>query len=621
MLTIATVDHRSRLIPDVDFRALNSDRGYETRIQSTNGQIQDVFSDRSFSYVHDIPPLVQSAFIAAEDHRFLSHHGVDLVATLRAIVGNATHLQQTGASTITQQVVKNLLIGNEKTYQRKLDEAILATRMERALSKQDILRIYLNTIYFGKGAYGIGAAARIWFGKDVAELTIPEVAFLAALPKGPRLIDPKIHPERAIARRLYVLQNMQKTGVLTSEQVRLYNSAPLPEPSSVSHAGEGSSYYTEYVRRLLSRNGVDVYHAGKIYKTWQDTDIQIIADRSLRDTLIAYDERRGWRNESTVALNAAPSDWKPVIIQSCVKHTCSVMSANSALTLINPYNGPIPRPGQRAYADGLTLRQIPAVNGALLVMDYNGHVLSQSGGFWRGNTSFDRTLSSRQTGSTIKPFVACAAIDKGWTPDTLIADVPITVGDWSPGGDGHDEGAGYISLTDALALSRNQGFVRLGMEIGFPDVYRTMREFGLYSSNVELSPASILGATETSLLNLTTAYAQIASGHRLSPSWLQDAETPSPSISCAPDVRSMLSNVVRDGTAKIAFEGIDGVSGKTGTSNQVMDGWFIGYDRAYIVGVYVGYDKPTPLGDAEFGSTLAAPAAASVFRRIRAMER
>lgn len=609
----AVIIEQERRTPAYDFTTLAAKTYQGTVIVSADGLMQERFSDRSFTQARsqDIPRLLKLAFEAAEDRNFEHHHGIDIMALVRAGVTDIVTHRHIGASTITQQVVKNLITGDNVSLGRKIREAVLATRMERILSKDDILTLYLNAIYFGKGAYGVSAAAHVWFNSDMDSLTLGQIAFLAALPKGPSVVDPALHPARARARRSYVLDNMVRMGSITRAQADEANREPLPQPDAIRYGRTGETYYSEWVRRLLLRRG-DVYHTTALVRTWQSARLQKVSDQALQHGLIAYDERHGWPSQTQ--WGDAPPQWVPVTVMRCGKGCLVQYSDGHTGLLAYRYSG-TPTAGQKAYDVNGVLQSLPRVNGAVVVMDYKGHVLAQSGGFWRGASSFDRSMQSvRQIGSTIKPFIACKAVDQGWTPDTIIADVPIDVDGWKPGGDGHDEGAGLIPLKTALALSRNQGFVRLGMELGYPQTYDEFVRFGLYNDTSGLTPSSTLGAAGTTVMRLTAAYASLASGHIVSPSWVQSDDVQGEAVTCSNAVTQMLHGVTEIGTAKAVFSGMPDIAGKTGTSNQVMDGWFVGYDGKIVVGVHVGYDQPQPLGDSEFGSTLAAPIAADIFR-------
>lgn len=624
-------------LPDIDTKALEQDAysNGTTQIYDDSGNtVTDSFAIKQrypVSY-REIPPLVINAFIAAEDKNFWDHNGVDYPSIMRAAMANILHHRHEGGSGITQQVIKNLVIGNNQTIERKIKEALLAIRLEKEMSKQDIMGIYLNSIWFGHGAYGIGAASQAWFQKDVKDLTLPEIAFMAGLPRGPAIMEPSSHPDRALARRAYVLDNMVALGFITPDAALEAKTAPLPSPKTISNTGTGNSYYTETVRgQLISDKGSSsVYSGGMKISTYQNLDLQAHAEDAFASNLRKYDMRHGWRND---IYREHPSSWSTAIVKKCASDTCLVDLNGEEVSLANSQDGtPGYRisPGAHVLTDGKKVMEMPQTDGSVIVMDKNGHVLAMVGGFYRGASSFNRaTQSLRQTGSVIKPFIALAAIENGWTPQTIVADVPITISvaghDWSPGGDGRDDGMGLITLKEALAQSRNQAFVRLGQDIGFDNIFTEFKKMGLYDENASLSPASMLGASETSLIRMASGYASILAntGCPVSPHFI--VEDPKPCdeqiIHDTTPLQDMLHDVVSDGTAKAAFrnfseQDLKHVGGKTGTSNNVMDSWFIGYVDDYIVGVHVGNDTPSSLGEHEFGSTIAAPIAADIMKYI-----
>ncbi len=604
-----------------------------TIIQDSQGhEIETFASSRRIPLEYDqIPATVRDAFIAAEDQHFWTHDGIDPTSTIRAALTDLTTGRHEGGSGIPQQVVKNFVTGNDRSMGRKIAEALLAIRLVQIMDKKQILQIYLNGIWLGHGAYGVGAASKAWFHKDISQITLAEAAFMAGLARGPALMEPDAHPDRARARRHYVLSRMVASGYATQNEADKADLAPLPHPDTLANTGGGGTYYSETVRGIvLSSRGVSgLYSQGGIIRTWQDADIQKSADKALETGLLAYDRRHGWNGN----LKNIPSGWRTGVILRCAGTDCSVRTQDgSVLSARNGYGRGVHAGMTVAVTEDGEIAERPFADGAVVVMSPDGHVLAESGGFWRGASSFNRaTQSLRQTGSTIKPFIALAAIEKGWTPDTVVADVPVSISipgataSWQPGGDGRDDGMGLISLRDALAQSRNQAFVRLGNDIGFDSVYDTFRTFGIYSDDQSLSPASLLGASETSLMRLTAAYASLRgnAGHTVHATFLQDAGQdhdgiPIPDTSA---VLSMLSSVITDGTAEQAFahmpqEMRKTIGGKTGTSNEVMDSWFVGYEGNYVIGVHVGMDTPTPLGNHEFGSTIAAPIAAEVMTDI-----
>ncbi len=608
-----------------------------TVILDSQGGQTDAFSiARRIPLTYDaIPLIVRQAFVAAEDRNFWTHNGVDYPSLIRAAITNLTTGRHEGGSSIPQQVIKNYVTGNARTLDRKTREAVLAMALVRDMPRSQILQVYLNGLWLGHGAYGVGAGSVAWFHHPLATVSIAEAAFLAGLARGPAIMEPQTHPDRARARRSYVLDRMVAAGNITAQEAAVAKLAPLPVPDSLANTGIGKSYYTETVREIVlgQRGAEGVYSGGSLIRTWQSEPLQAIADAALQNGLLSYDARHGWRGD----LKDIPASWKTGKVISCDKAaaSCAVLPSgtDSPITAKNPYGATI----RAGYTVGITpdglIAERPQADGGVILMSPEGHVLAESGGFWRGHTTFNRaTQSMRQVGSTIKPFVALTALQYGWTPETVVADVPVSVSvpgaaeDWQPGGDGHDDGMGLISLRDALAQSRNQAFVRLGMDVGLDAVWQTFYALGIYPQSQRLSPASLLGATETTLLRMTTAYASLVAnaGHPIHATYIQTdaapAMTPDAENGVIPDtapVLSMLSSVTNGGTAEAAFSSLPAsvratIGGKTGTSNNVMDSWYIGYSGSLVVGVHVGGDTPFPLGDREYGSTIAAPIAAEI---------
>ena len=714
--------HYARDLPDYTQLA-DYQPGITTRLYAGDGRLLAEYAveNRLFVPVAVVPPHVRQAFISAEDQHFYEHGGLDWLGIVRASLTNLRNLgsgrRLVGASTITQQVAKNFLLSNEVSIARKIREAILAFRIEQAFTKDQILELYLNEIYLGRGAYGVAAAALTYFDKSLAELTLTEAAYLAALPKAPNNYHPILRPEAAVARRNYVIDRMLEDGAITAEEAIAAAASPLEvadreaDPDRVEAA-----YFAEEVRRRLQAiHGDDALYGGGLQvQTTLDPRLQEIADRALRAGLIAYDRRHGWRGPvdrleqfddwpgrlAAVATPSGAGDWPIAVVLEVADGAARVGLADRRQAMVPFEEMRWARPtldGQRVGAeprragdvlalgdvvvverlDGTltpaeatpgtpvddagdplplpryALRQVPAVQGGLVAMDpHTGRVLAMSGGFDYAMSEFNRaTQAERQPGSAIKPFVYMAALEsERWpaiTPATLVLDTPLAV-DLGPGGglwrpDNYaNDFLGPVPLRVGLERSRNIMTVRLLIEIGLEPVRALTRRFGVYE-DMELHYSMALGAGETTLLDLTAGYAMIANGGlAIEPTlidriqdrtgatlWRHDDRACAACRTTAfdggaapalPDDRarvadpvvsyqivSMLDGVVRRGTGRrLASLGIP-LAGKTGTTNEARDAWFVGFSPDLVVGTYVGFDQPRPLGPGETGSSAALP--------------
>ncbi|HEY1430137.1 MAG TPA: penicillin-binding protein 1A [Stellaceae bacterium] len=687
-----------------------------TRVQAGDGRLLAEYATerRIFVPIEAIPKPVIDAFLSAEDKNFYSHHGVDPVSILRAAITDVSRFRASrrpvGASTITQQVAKNMLLSNEISIERKVKEILLATRIEAALPKQRILELYLNEIYLGSGAYGVAAAALTYFDKSLDELTLGQVAFLAGLPKAPNRYSPARFPQTAKARRDWVLDRMVEDGAATQAEAAQAEAQPL----EVRHRQEAEQvrapYFAEEVRReLLARYGEKVlYGAGLSVRSSLDARLQEASDKALRDGLIAYEHSHGgWRGavaridpkgDWAVHLGAVPVPgvvtdvgWRLAMVIRSEPDGAAIGFANGAGGRIpfsemrwarpryeNGSFGPRPRgtadvvkPGDvvmvepigaspKGEASGAkvpnlyTLCQVPEVSGALVAMDpHTGRVLAISGGFSFETSQFDRaTQAKRQPGSSIKPFVYLTALDHGFTPSTLVVDGPISLPQgpglpmWSPTNytkRGQEvRFHGPTPLRVALELSLNAVTARVASIVGMEPIAQTVERFGIMD-HMPREYSMALGAGETTLLRHTAAYAMLVNGgKRITPTFVdrvQDrngatifradqrpcpdcsevewARQPVPDI---PDTReqvadpgsafqivTMLQGVVERGTAKVVQAVGKPIAGKTGTTNDWRDAWFVGFTPDLAAGVYIGFDDPDSLGDDETGGHIAAP--------------
>ncbi|MEK0081937.1 penicillin-binding protein 1A [Benzoatithermus flavus] len=657
-----------------------------TRIHAGDGRLLAEYAREKRVYVpaEAIPDRVKQAFIAAEDQNFYRHPGIDIVGISRALLSNVQRLgtdrRPEGASTITQQVAKNFLLSNELSYKRKLKEAILALRMERAFTKDHILELYLNEIFLGNRSYGVAAAALNYFNKSLDELSIAEAALLGGLPKAPSSYDPRRNPEAALARRNYVIGRMADDGYITAAEAEAARNEPIVlREQSPTEFAEADFFIEEVRRQLVARLGEDGFYAGGLsVRVTVSPKLQEIADRALRHGLSAYDRRRGWRGPwGRIDLAAAGAawpaklasmdpgfelgTWKRGVVLEAQKDRVEVgleggekirLSASDvAWTKRNLDPGdlvllePMSEGGERRWV----LRQRPEVDGAVVAIDpHTGRVLAMSGGFSYRQSKFNRaTQAKRQPGSAFKPFVYLAALEEGMTPATVMLDAPIVV-DQGPGlpkwrpENYTDDFLGPITLRVALEKSRNTISVRIAQTIGMAKIIDLANRVGIGEG---LGPylAASLGANEVTPLQLTAAYASIVNGgKKIEPvlvERIQDRHgrtimrgdprscdgcngiawdgSPPPAL---PDPReqvldprhayqmvSMLEGVVERGTAKAALSIGKPVAGKTGTSNDSRDTWFVGFSPDLVVGVFVGYDQPQSLGKHETGASVALP--------------
>ena len=676
-----------------------------TRIHAGDGRLMAEFAreKRVFIPIEAMPKKVIRAFLSAEDKTFYTHWGVDIPGIIRATITNLrrinTKRRPIGASTITQQVAKNFLLTNEVSIARKAKEVILALRIERAFSKNKILELYLNEIYLGFGSYGVAAAALNYFDKSLNDLTLAEAAFLAGLPKAPNNYHPVRRPEAARARRDYVLNRMAEDGyislaVAAAEMAGMVRVRP---PSTADAAR--ADYFVEEVRRKLRGTFGErgLYGGGLSVRTTLNSELQRIADTSLRWGLSAYDRRHGWRGplgrvdatkdwRRAMSKFTLPSDvdhWRTAVVLALTKNSAEIGFADRSLGSLplqemrwarrfDEQNRPGPRPKQSAdvlevgdviVVEAVTqknkdetrqvgtygLRQIPRIGGAIVVLDpHTGRVLAMSGGFSASLSEFNRaTQARRQPGSAFKPFVYLAALDKGFTPSSQILDAPFVIdqgpglGRWRPS-NYSKKFYGASPLRLGIEKSRNLMTVRLAQNIGMETVVDYAKRFNLVD-NLEPMLSMSLGSGETTLMRMTTAYAMLVNGgKRIQPTLIDKIQDRAgktifrhddrPCVGCdtirwdeedlpqLPDNReqiadpktayqivSMLEGVVKRGTGRRISTIGKPLAGKTGTTNESRDTWFVGFSPDLAVGVYVGFDKPKPLGKRETGSSVAAP--------------
>jgi len=685
-----------------------------TRVQADDGRLLAEYATerRIFVPIQAIPKPVINAFISAEDKNFYSHHGIDPISMLRAAISDISRLRANrrpaGASTITQQVAKNMLLSNEISIERKVKEVLLATRVEAAMPKDRILELYLNEIYLGSGAYGVAAAALTYFDKSLDELTLGEAAFLAGLPKAPNAYNPARFPQAAKARRDWVLERMLEDGVGSQQEVTEAEAQPLERHRRQEAEQVKASYFAEEVRRdLLARYGEKVVYTGGLsVRTSLDPKLQAAADKALRTGLITYERGHGgWRGAvtridpkgdwathlATVAVPPVANDvgWRLAMVIRSDPDGAAIGFADGTTGRIafsemrwarpryeNGTFGSHPRgaadvvkPGDVVMVDPIapradapsgkvpglyTLCQVPEVSGALVAMDpHTGRVLAISGGFSFATSQFDRaTQAKRQPGSSIKPFVFLTALDHGFTPSTLIDDAPISLPQgpglpmWTPTNyakrNQEVRYRGPTPLRIAIEKSIDTMTVRAATIVGIEPIAETIERFGIMD-HMPHEYSMVLGAGETTPLRMTAAYAMLVNGgKRITPTFIdriqdrngatifradqrscdgcEHVDWRHQSVSVIPDTReqvadpgssfqivTMLEGVVEHGTGTAVKAIGKPIAGKTGTTNDWRDAWFVGFSPDLAAGVYVGFDDPDSLGDDETGGHIAAP--------------
>jgi penicillin-binding protein 1A len=681
-----------------------------TRVHAADGSLLAEYARerRLFLPIQAVPDRVKAAFISAEDKNFYTHSGVDFQGLARAVIVNVQNFgsgrRPVGASTITQQVAKNFLLSADQTIDRKIKEALLAFRIEKAYSKDRILELYLNEIFFGLGAYGIAGAALTYFDKSVNELTIGEAAYLAGIIKAPNNYHPFRQAERAVSRRNYVIDRMLENGYITEVDAVEAKAQPInvtPRASGTYlFAGE---YFTEEVRReLIDRYGdAALYDGGLSVRTSLNPDLQRNARDTLHRGLMDYDRGRGFRGPVQVAdlsgdwgetlakiepLSDLP-EWQLAIVLASSPESIEVgirpeIAVSGAIskertTAVIPAEGmkwalvreegegdderlvkaksidQNIKPGDVIYVsrtdDGYRLEQVPRVEGAMVAMDpHTGRVVAMVGGFSYASSEFNRaTQALRQPGSSFKPIVYAAALDNGYTPASVILDGPFSMdqggslGLWEP----KNYAGGYAgpsTLRLGIEKSRNLMTVRLANDMGMMLISEYAQRFGLYDKMLPVLAAS-LGSQETTVLRMAGAYSIMANGGKaVKPTLIDriqdrygrtvfrhdertcvDCEAVEWSGQTEPElvdnreqvldpmtayqITSMMEGVVQRGTATVIRELERPVAGKTGTSNDEKDAWFVGYTPDLVVAVFMGFDKPKPMGRGQTGGELAAP--------------
>ena len=669
-------------LPNYKF-LLNYEPPVSSRVHAGDGQFIAEFAlqKRLFVPFEAIPKNVINSFLSAEDKNFFKHPGIDAKGVTRAIINNFKNYLKSkrleGASTITQQVAKNFLLSNEITFKRKFKEAILAFRIERALSKERIMELYLNQIYLGQGAYGIAAASLEYFDKPINKLEYEEAALLAALPKAPSRYNPFKFKKFAKKRRNIVLKNLYKNQYISIDQYNeLLKKDINLKPREVKLIEE-TNYYSEEIRRILNdQYGYDkLYKGGLSIRTPLDPTYQVQAVKALREGLELYDRRHGWRGvlanrkddlnwfSSVSNLKLEESlNWKVAKVIKMEEFFVDIETEDKEIGKINFETinwtkksfKKLFKLGDIIYVKKIKknkweLKQLPKANGAIIVMDpFTGRVLSLVGGFSYNLSEFNRaTQAFRQPGSAFKPFVYALALENGYTPSTLILDAPMVMEQgidlklWKPENYGK-KFYGPSTLRTGLEKSRNLMTVRVALDVGLSKINSMTKKLNIYENPEELFSIS-LGTGETTLLKLTSAYSMFVNGgKKIIPimidriqdrrgrtiynadkrkcikceqiSYLSDQvpkiednfeQIISPET--AYQMISMLEGVVQRGTGRKLKHLNLNLAGKTGTTNNNTDTWFIGFTSKLVVGIYVGFDEPASLGRYETGGKTAMP--------------
>jgi len=669
-----------------DYKKLESyEPPVSSRVYASNGDLiaEYAIEKRLFIPYEAIPKTVINAFLSAEDKNFFNHPGIDPQGIIRAVINNFENIinnkRLEGASTITQQVAKNFLLSNEVSIKRKIKEAILAFRIEKAYSKERILELYLNQIYLGSGTYGVAAASLEYFDKSVKELNYSEVALLAALPKAPSKYNPFKFYEEAKLRRNLVLQNLNENNFINNSELEKYKLEEINLKKRKIKLLKEANYYTEEIRRIIKKNyGYDkLYAAGFSIKVALDVNYQLYALSALRSGIESYDKRHGWRGP--ILNTKSETGWQEKLkekkIDSSLKwkfaEITNVNNLEIVFKILNEENKGVIQANSLKWAINKTiydsfkindvifvqkningkweLKQYPKVNGAIVAIDpFSGKVKALAGGFSFNSSEFNRaTQAKRQPGSAFKPFVYAAALENNFSPNSIILDAPFTaeqgVGlkNWKPENYGK-EFYGPTTLRKGVEYSRNLMTVRIAQDLGLKKILQLSNDLDIYNEIPELLSVS-LGSAETTLLQITNAYSIFVNGgKKIKPILIEriqdrrgktiynsdkrecigcdkfsETETLIPNIrdnykqviskETAYQILSILEGTVQRGTGKKLRDLNVPLAGKTGTTNDNYDAWFIGATSNLIVGVYIGFDNPKTLGKYETGAKAALP--------------
>jgi len=669
-----------------DYKKLESyEPPVSSRVYASNGELvaEYAIEKRLFVPYDVIPKLIINAFLAAEDKNFFNHPGIDPQGIFRAVINNFKNIinnkRLEGASTITQQVAKNFLLTNEVSIKRKIKEAILAFRIEKAYSKEKILELYLNQIYLGEGTYGIAAASLEYFDKSVKELSYSEAALLAALPKAPSNYNPFRYYEEAKLRRNLVLQNLNENNFINNNELEKYKSEEINLKKRKIKLLQEANYYSEEIRRIIKDNyGYDkLYAEGFSIKSALDVSYQLYALSALRAGIESYDRRHGWRGP--ILNTKSEINWEKKLKEKKIDPSLkwnfaeitNVKESELAFKILNKNDQGTIQVNSLKWAINKSiydsfktndvifvyknlngsweLKQYPKVNGAIVAIDpFSGKVKALVGGFSFVSSEFNRvTQAKRQPGSAFKPFVYATALENNFSPNSIVLDAPfiaeqgIGLKNWKPENYGK-EFYGPTTLRKGVEYSRNLMTVRIAQDLGIKKILQLSKDLNIYSEIPELLSVS-LGSAETTLLQITSAYSVFLNGgKKINPILIEriqdrrgktiynsekrkcigcdkfsETETVTPYIKdnykqviseeTAYQILSILEGTIQRGTGKKLKDLNVPLAGKTGTTNNNYDAWFIGAASNLVVGVYIGFDNPKTLGKYETGAKAALP--------------
>jgi len=645
------------------------------RVLSADGELIAEFGEerRNLTPIEDIPPLMINAVLAIEDARFYEHSGVDYIGLLRAAIANLGQAKSQGASTITMQVARNVYLSSEKSYMRKIYEILLTMKLEALLSKDQILEIYMNQIFLGHRAYGFASAAQVYYGKQLKELSIAEAAMLAGLPKAPSAYNPINNPKRARARQLYIIERMQENGFITAEQARAAKEEQLVLRRDSDKPALHAEHLAEMVRQVVyEQYGAETYTRGLTVYTTLNANAQRAAYAALRRGVLDYERRQHYHGpEKFITLPSDPKARADAIDEVIASHpdsgelkTAVVLEAGPRkVVVVRGDDEPITitgdglKPVQSGLSDkappnlrlvpgavvrvvkserGWDLTQMPEVESAFVALDpRNGDIKALVGGFDFEKNKFNHvTQAWRQPGSSFKPFIYSAALEKGVTPATQVNDGPlyfsagVTGGQpWEPKNyDGKFEGS--MSVRTALAKSKNMVSIRILQTVGTKEAQEWITRFGFDADKHPPYLTMALGAGSVTPLQMAAGYGVFANGgHYAAPRFITRItdhrgkvlqESPEPTLEQLPQVieprnafimSQLLNEVARSGTAARAQATLKrhDLYGKTGTTNDAVDAWFVGYQPTLVGAAWVGYDNPRNLGSRETGGGLSLP--------------